>query len=163
MAKTRKKQTKTKITLSEVERELIKVNLSRIKEENSFSIKTFFTIVAIIAGWLTLSFDKQGSELSNTIAIFVVIGILVFITQTSFTISNIRRMHNTLIENIRSSQGLKKYDIKKKEWFDKILFGLSLGLMSLIILVMIVKETNTIIYIIAIIMAIIGTFSNRHY
>ena len=47
--------------LNEIEKKLVNIRLSQIKEEHSFSSKTFFTVLSIIVGAIFLYF-KEGNH-----------------------------------------------------------------------------------------------------
>ena len=90
------------------------------------------------------------------------IGILIFILQVWGTIMDLRRDYDELMSAVISSNKLDDYKIKKVDWFDRILFGASIGLFIFLIL-MIFGVSLKWSLISALIVAIMFMIAPRHF
>ena len=148
--------------LSPREKELIDLNYNLIKEETSFSIKVFFTIVSIIIGAVGLYLKSGTSTFGSGFIVLISIGLSLFIIQTIMTVSDLRSDFNSLCSKIIDSDNLDKYKIKKSSLLKRIMDGLLVGfIFGISILVISNKLLISIIFVIIVGLGVI--FSPRYY
>ena len=120
-----------KKSLSDVEKSLIDLNLNLIKETHSFNNKVFFAIISIIVGGFGLYLNKNP-VLNDVFIGVILIGILFFLIQVTFSISDLNKDINDLIEKIIKSNNFEDYKIEKTKFLNKILFALPIGLLTFV-------------------------------
>ncbi|MBU3940706.1 MAG: hypothetical protein KKH88_02135 [Nanoarchaeota archaeon] len=147
--------------LSNLEKEFVEIRKEQIKEENSFSSKTFFTITSIIVGGLFLYLKNDTGNLDKTLAALIVLGISLFVLQVWGATHDIKWSYHNLMVALKSGK-LKDYEIKRTSWYNKILFGLSIGLLSSIFVIILTSNFLASI-ITGVVIAIVFIFSKRSF
>jgi fatty acid desaturase len=119
-------------TISPAKKELIDLNLLWIKEEHNFIKKTFFSLLCIVLGAIFLFFksDLLFNEIEmNYFVIFIVLSVLIFWYQITFTLLSIKKSYRDITNKIITSQPLKKYEISKTDFVTKLTNVLPIGLL----------------------------------
>ncbi len=148
--------------INQIEKELINIRLIQIKEEPSFLSKTFFTVLSIIVGAIFLYFKEGKPQLNNYWIAFFLFGVLIFILQVWGTKNDLRRVYDNLMGNVIKSNNLEDYRAKKRSWFDRVMFGISVGYFMFIILLLIgIHFKWSLIF--ALIFAVIFSIAPRHF
>ena len=148
--------------IDDTEKELINIEKSRIKDEHSFSSKTFFTIISIVIGGIFLYFRNSCPIVKEPFVAFIFFGILLFVIQVWGTTSDLKWSYHNLMKNIITSKKLEDYLPKKKSWYQRILFGFSVGYFTFLILFILTKSVK-ISLIVGFIIGVIFIISPRHF